>query len=456
MRLSGSEPTYPVSALCGELKELLRTAYSSVWVAGEVQRVHRSQRGHLYFELIEKGDGDRIVAKLDCVLWARQAARVERVLEASGQALAEGTEVRCRAGFDFWPPGGRLQLVVQEVDPAFALGKLEQRRRETLEFLQARGLMETNAALSLARVPLNLGLVTSEGSAAYHDFLSRLEESGYGFRVLFVHSSVQGMEAETQLVSALELLRGTGIDAAVVVRGGGSRSDLAAFDGRAVAEAVALAPFPVITGLGHEIDLSIADQVAHTALKTPTRAAEYLIERVGEADAEVALGTQRLVRVGADALRRARERLTRADAELRLARGHLIAVGARVDEAGRLLVRLARHRLEAAKRRARDHRRALAAQAPRRLERVRSRAPEAARRLVRAAESRLATHRAELDGTARLLQELGPERILSRGFSITRGEDGRLLRAPGEAAARERIETRLAEGSLWSRVEEPS
>src|SRR4029078_7543944 len=117
-------------------------------------------------------------------------------------------------------------------------------------------------------------------SAAYHDFLSCLRESGYGFRVIFFHAAVQGKEAEREVVSALRALAGLDVDCAVLIRGGGSRTDLAAFDSRAIAEAVARAPLPVLTGLGHEIDQSISDLVAHTALKTPTKVAELLVDAV--------------------------------------------------------------------------------------------------------------------------------------------------------------------------------
>ena len=162
------------------------------------------------------------------------------------------------------------------MDPAFTLGLLERRRRETLAALAAAGLLEKNRALSLCDLPLTIGLVTSHGSAAYHDFLSGLSESGYGFRVIFIHAAMQGRDAEREVASALASLAGIGIDCAVLIRGGGSRTDLAAFDSRRIAEAIAGAPFPVLTGLGHEIDRSIADMTAPTAFKTPTTVAEFL------------------------------------------------------------------------------------------------------------------------------------------------------------------------------------
>ncbi len=279
--------TYSVSELAAEIGAVLADSFPPLWVVGEVQRVRPSQRGHLYFELIEKGQGESILAKLDAVLWRSDHERVRSVLAAQGLAIVEGVEIRLRASVDFYGPAGRLQLVVREVDPLFFLGQLERRRRELLAELASAGLLERNRELPLPELPLTVGLVTSEGSAAYHDFLTTLAESGYGFRVLFVHSAVQGKGAEQELVSALELAGSLPLDCLVLVRGGGSRSDLAVFDSREVARAVALCPVPVVTGLGHEIDQAIADRVAHTAVKTPTKAAELLVARVAEAEAEL-------------------------------------------------------------------------------------------------------------------------------------------------------------------------
>nr|MDP9121818.1 exodeoxyribonuclease VII large subunit [Acidobacteriota bacterium] len=290
-----------------------------MWVAGEAQRVRPHKNGHLYLELVEKGGADEIVGKLDAVLWKTDYQKVRRLLAGTGQQLAEGVQIRCRGSLDFYAPMGRVQLCIRDVDPAFSLGVLELRRRETLAALAASGLLERNRSLPIPDLPLRIALLTSEGSAAYHDFLSGLTESGYGFRVLFVHVAVQGRDAERGVVSALAALSGAGIDCAVLIRGGGSRTDLAAFDSRAIAEAIAAAPFPVLTGLGHEIDVSIADQVAHTALKTPTKVAEFLIELVAQKDAAVETLSRRLVRESMEPLRRGREALGRAERGVGLA-----------------------------------------------------------------------------------------------------------------------------------------
>lgn len=145
--------TYSVSELAAEIGAVLADSFPPLWVVGEVQRVRPSQRGHLYFELIEKGQGESILAKLDAVLWRSDHERVRSVLAAQGLAIVEGVEIRLRASVDFYGPAGRLQLVVREVDPLFFLGQLERRRRELLAELASAGLLERNRELPLPELP---------------------------------------------------------------------------------------------------------------------------------------------------------------------------------------------------------------------------------------------------------------------------------------------------------------
>lgn len=455
MSLPLFEPTYSVSRLCGEVRDFLGEAFSSVWVVGEAQRVRPSQRGHLYFELVEKGERDEIVGKLEGVIWKNDLLRVRRLLGASGQQIAEGMQIRVRGSLDFYAPGGRLQLCIKDVDPAFSLGLLEQRRRETLAALTAAGLMDRNRALELPDLPLEIALITSHGSAAYHDFLSGLQESGYGFRVIFVHASVQGKEAEREVVSALASLRGLPIGLAVVIRGGGSRSDLAVFDSRAIAEAIAKAPFPVLAGLGHEIDRSIADMVAHTSFKTPTKVAEFLVEQVASQEQMLEDMRRRLVREAMEPLRAGREALGRAERGVSLARMRLAAAGERIEEHARALARLGRAALRQAERRQTELRVRLSEVTPRRIERGELDRLRIGERIAGTAKGRLRETRATLQGMERLCVQLSPERTLERGFSLTRGPGGILLRDPAQVAAGDLVTTRLAGGTLTSRVEEP-
>jgi len=448
------EETYSVRELCGDVRDFLQQAFSAVWVAGEINRLRRHQRGHLYFELIEKGDEDEIVGKLEAVAWRGDYQRIHRSLADTGQELAEGQQIRCRGSVDFYAPFGRLQLVVREVDPVFTLGLLAKRRQETLDALTAAGLLTRNRDHPLPEVPLRLALITSEGSAAYHDFLSTLSESGFGFQVFFVHASVQGREAEKEVASALGALAGLEVDCAVLIRGGGSRADLAVFDSRRIAEAVARAPLPVLTGLGHEIDESISDMVAHTALKTPTKVAEFLVERLRAADLRVAEVRRALKREALEPLRLGREAVGRAERGLALARFRLSEASTRVAHVARMLSGAIERRLRDAAARLEELRQRLIVIAPIRLEQQAWAPERLAEQLVARTGGKLRELAVRLEGWEMICRQLAPEKTLQRGFSITRDSRGKLVMHPREVDPGDLIRTELAQGKLKSRVEE--
>ena len=418
------------------MKGLLGDAYPSVWIAGEVQRLRTAARGQIYFELVEKGRGDRVQAKLDCVIWTDDRPRVEAALREAGVELSEGVVLRCAGRPDFWPGGGRFQFVVADVDPLFSLGALERRRRETLRALEAAGLLELNKRVPLALAPLDVGLVTSKGSAAYHDFLHTLDDSGFGFRVVLVHAAVQGATAEAEIGRAFELLKalergGRGLDAIVLIRGGGSRADLATFDSRRVARAVAEAPVPVICGVGHQIDVSISDLVAHTTCKTPTEAGELLVGRVGGAASGVEETARALARRARDLLRAAENRTSQVTHRFASPSHALLRTRATHCRAlERDLTRSAMRTLADAERREREHR----------------------ARLLRGAFLPVRRAARLVEAHGRLCDQLSPERTLERGFSVTRRSDGSLVRNVDDVAPDAALRTRVRGGTIRSRV----
>ncbi|HEY5164863.1 MAG TPA: exodeoxyribonuclease VII large subunit, partial [Acidimicrobiia bacterium] len=279
---SSAHPTFSVAELNQTISDALGETFPTpVWVRGEVQALHVSRNQHTYFELVEKHERrDQVRAAIRVALFRDDRPGVNRALRDAGLRLSDGVEVRIRARVDFWPPAGRLQLVMTAIDPTFTVGRLAADRDRILRVLAAEGVLRRNAALSLSVVPLRIGLVTSGGSAAYRDFVHELEATGYAFRVAHCDVRVQGAAASRRLVWALRRLAQEELDVIVVVRGGGARSDLAPFDTEIVARAITEMPVPVLTGIGHETDRTIADDVAHTSVKTPTAAAALLVELV--------------------------------------------------------------------------------------------------------------------------------------------------------------------------------
>lgn len=427
-------------------------------MSGELHRGRRSQNGHYYFELVEKGRGDEIVGKLDAVIWRKDFERVAKVLAEAGQRLDEGQQLRCWGQLDFYAPAGKIQLVVRELDPLHTLGHFERRRRETLAALESEGLIGANGRLALASLPLRLGLLTSKESAAYHDFMTGLAASGLAFQVILVHAAMQGQRAEFEIASGLELLAaarpgGQPLDALVIVRGGGARSDLAAFDSRQVARAVARCPLPVICGLGHEIDRTIADAVCHRSLKTPTMVAEFLAGKVLESETRLLAAQRRLAASAAAVLLRGGRELRRFELLPQLAAGRVATARLRVDQRAAALSRLAARRLRESERRLAEIGRRLALAAPRTILRRRPLAEDRVRRMVRRVQDLLQRHQVWLDGAARLCHEVAPERLLERGYSITRDAAGGLLRDPDQVRSGDRLTTLLAGGLVHSRVE---
>lgn len=461
--VSGPAPTLPpgtyrVSELGSEVSSFLGEAFAGVWVGGEVQRPRESRQGHLYFQLVEKGHGDRVEASLDAVLFRTDLARARSRLGRAGVEIADGQILRCSGDVDYYVAGGRLQLIVREVDPVFSLGALAQRRRQVLEGLRASGLLERNRGLELPSLPLRLAVIASARSAGVEDFLATLRASGWGFRLLLLDAAVQGASAEAELVRAIRRLDRSvrsgraNIDAYVLIRGGGARSDLAVFDGQRLAEAIASAERPLLTGLGHEIDESIADRVAHRAFPTPTAVAEYLHQRVSSQDLRVTEVARRLVQAASVRLDTSRHRLDRAGADLSRLSTKAEQARQRVAEVANLLARFARMRLLAAERATQTVESRLAAPAARRVERAHEHCAAVGVRLIETARRRLRTATRELAAASRLTEQLSPERVLRRGFTITQGADGRTIRSVTQVRGGDRLRTQVADGSITSTV----
>jgi exodeoxyribonuclease VII large subunit len=406
--------TLGVTELCRRISTALGDAFpDQVWVAGELQGL-RSRGGHLYFTLVDPGElGDGPAASIPVALFRGNRRAVEHVLDkAGGLALADGLAVRIRGEVILYPPRSQVQVRMTAIDPGHTLGRLALDRDRLLRALAAEGLVDRNARLPLEPVPLRVALVTSAGSAAAHDTLHELEVSGLGFAVTLVDTRVQGPDAVDSVVAALAHAARLDVDAVALVRGGGSRTDLVAFDAEAVARAVAACPRPVLTGIGHEIDTSVADAVAHTALTTPTAVAGFLVQRA---------------RRHLDALERAWARVARrADQHLAHDDRRLVALATRAGAAAGGHLRRADDRVGRAG--------AAVAAAPRRA---------------------LADAERDVTGLEHRVTALDPARVLARGWSITRTAGGGLVRSVADAPPTTELVTTVADGAVRSVVTEP-
>lgn len=268
-----------------ELNTIIKSAISDVfpgacWVAAEIAELKCNQKGHCYLELVEKED-EKTTAQIKATIWSYEYRKLGNKFEKSaGETLKPGMRVLLRVEVTFHEVYG-LSLNIRDIDPAYTLGEMARKKKEVIDRLRKEGIMEMNKALPLPLVPQRAAVISSPTAAGYGDFFKQLDNNLYGYRfthVLFP-AMMQGQEAESSIISALNKIRKEKelFDVVVIIRGGGSVIDLNCFDGYEVASHAARFPLPVITGIGHEKDDTVVDMVAHTKLKTPTAVAEFLI-----------------------------------------------------------------------------------------------------------------------------------------------------------------------------------
>jgi exodeoxyribonuclease VII large subunit len=427
-----------------------------LWVEGEICNLSRSARGHVYFTLIEPGDDRRSASSsLSVTLfdWYRQ--KVNLALRRAGGAvrMEDGVRVRIRGHLELYAAKGQVQFRMFAIDPAFTLGDLAIQRERILASLAADGLLDANARLALPDLPLRVGLVTSLGSAAHADFLHELEVSGIGFELVAVDARVQGVEADLTIAAALTELQLRGADVIALVRGGGARTDLAAFDSELIARAIASSPIPVWTGIGHEIDRTVADEVAHTSFKTPTACAGALVERVRFAADQAERAWTRIAALAVENLDGARDdmraiaRLLAVQARARCDDGahRLTRDGHRLEHAASRCAAEANNRLELAAR-------SLGPAARRHLDRGEAALTDRRRRLLAAPPRALEQARRELDGIEARARANDPARILARGWSITRDANGAVVRHVAQVSVGSELTTTLTGGTVRSTV----
>jgi exodeoxyribonuclease VII large subunit len=269
---SGDDESLSIGALYRRVDRAIHDALPGhLWVTGEVRSVTVSSRGICYMELVDpahRNDSDRPVLKAVC--WSSRWARIRTNLDRLGVAFDAGLVVRVRGEVQLYRPRGEISFIVSDLDSDALLGKVAAERARVVKSLVDAGLYDRNRRIPVPSVPSCIGLVASPGTEGFRDFLGQLEDSGIGFTVRLVPTRVQGRGAPALIAGALCRLQVTNCDVIVIVRGGGSKADLATFDAEPVARAIVRSDVAVWTGIGHTGDLSVADEVANRAFITPT------------------------------------------------------------------------------------------------------------------------------------------------------------------------------------------
>lgn len=257
---------------------------ATLWIVAEISEIRFARNGHCYLELIEKDENtDHIIAKSRAAIWARTCNILKPYFEmTTGQALSAGMKVLVRVSVDFHELYS-FNLTIHDIDPAYTMGDLARRRQEIIARLEEEGVIHMNKETDLPLVPQRVAIISSETAAGLGDFLDQLTNNSQNIKFYpkLFPAIVQGQKAEESIMQAFDRIYQFEdfFDVVCLIRGGGSKADLSCFDSYDLAYYITQFPLPVITGIGHERDDSIADLVAHTRMKTPTAVAEFLIER---------------------------------------------------------------------------------------------------------------------------------------------------------------------------------
>ena len=426
----------------GELTRLLRAQveprFKDVWVAGEVGSFRRQSSGHLYFALRDDE------ASLPAVVWAAQARRLPFALE-------EGLEVVARGFIEIYPPHGKYQLVVQELEPRGA-GAQALQLRQLKERLQREGLFDPARKRRLPFLPRRIGVATSPTGAALRDFLRVLHGRYPTMPVLVGPCRVQGESAPAMVASAMRALCRAGCDVVVVTRGGGSQEDLAAFNDERLARAIAACPVPVVSAVGHEVDYTVADLVADQRAATPTHAAQLVVPVKEDLAAQLAALRARLHRAVAEAVASRRREVRALRAELADPAHLLSQQRHRVDDLAHRAEAAARSRLRDGRARVAGARARLGRAEPRaRVRALARRAEEAARRLLQWRAAAFPRERLRLERLQGRLEPANVARLLQRGFALVL-DRGHLVTRSAVTAPGDDLRVALAEGWLDVRV----
>lgn len=385
----------------------------ALWIRCEIAQVSEA-RGHHFLELVQKADeSDEIIAQASAVIWQGAYRKLRsKIGLIINDLLQEGIEIQIKAKIDFNERYG-LKIIIEDIDPTYTLGKLEMRRQQTIEVLQQTNLMGRNALVPLSPVLQRIAVLSSERAAGYQDFSKHLEKNPYGyqFRCQIFKTAMQGDQVQPEMLKQLKLIeqQKERFDCVVIIRGGGARLDLAAFDGLELCRAVAQFPLPVLTGIGHDVDETVLDMVAHSALKTPTAVADFIINRNLLFESALVNYGQRLRIFSLQQLKNQALLLQNLQQKLQLQSGR------KLGEANRML------------------------------DFIKNQIPD----LIK---YKLQDQRHQLDKLEKVVQLLSVEATLKRGFTITQ-KNGKILRSAKEVESGDQLTTRFSDGEIQAKAD---
>lgn len=423
-----------------ELNSLVRQTIEiglpkSYWVEAEISEL-RENGGHCYLELIEKDKRyNTPIAKASARCWRQTWGMVKPYFEnTTGQQLRAGMKVLIEVYAQFHEAYG-FSWIISDIDPNYTLGDMARKRQEIIKRLKEEGVFDLNKQLDLPLFSQRIAVISSKSAAGYGDFANQLygNQYGYYFEAELFAATMQGEDVERSIIKALNAIndRCDDFDCVVIIRGGGATSDMSGFDALELAENVANFPLPIITGIGHDRDECILDMVSHTRVKTPTAAAALLIDNLHTAERRIDDARQRIANLTSRKMEMEKLRLSRLAERLPALFGSVKdKQEARLDILQERLFRLAEIRLS-------------------NCENI---VDQLEKKISLTAEHLLMVEKHRLELLEGRAQNLDPQLLLRRGYSITL-VGGKALRDPSQVKQGDKIETRLEKGTIISTID---
>lgn len=407
----------------------------AVWVRGVITQI--TQKPNIIYLTIadfEEGNVKPIsVISLSC--FAGRFAAIQAKIASCGKPfeLKDQLKVSFLIKAEIYVPYGKLQAQILDIDPVYTIGELAMTRMEILRKLGAEGLIEKNKLLELAPAPMRIGLITGEGTAAFKDFTTKLADSPFAFKVMTLYAKMQGSETEATVLAALEkLAKVDSIDVVCIVRGGGSKTDLNFFDSEALCRAVANFPVPVFTGIGHEIDKSLLDEVAYQSCITPTDTAKQLVDRVAESWNRMQVTAQEIAAGAKDTLVHANQALANCGTALQQKvtsriqgeKTKLVVCGSNLKRDLSYIIRSENARID------------------RNIEGLH----QGTRKILDLAKSKFTLLETKVKAA-------DPATVLAKGYSLTLDSTGKFVRNASQLKAGDKLTTRFKDGEVSSVVQ---
>ena len=444
---------------CLVKRELKNRFPDSFLVIAEIADVKENRSGHCYLELVEKREeDDAVIATARATIWAFTYRMLKPYFETTtGKSLQKGIKVLVRVEIVFHELYG-YSLNIKDIDPTFTIGDLERKRKEIIDRLTQEGVIDMNRELEFPMLPKTVAIISSTSAAGYRYFVDKLHSNAYGyaFHTKLFPAIMQGEKTTESIIAALERIYEfeSLFDVVVIIRGGGSQTDLGSFDSYELAANVAQFPIPILAGIGHERDETIVDRVAYRSVKTPTAAAAFLIECFSEADGELEEAKEILVRETKRILQEEKTRqvvrITEFKQFTRLflegQANHLALSSRRVEHASRLFVQERINGLDQLKMKVEGKVGTL-------LERRRNRLEDIQKTVVRKITELFTANRYFLELAETKMKYVDPKNILEKGFSITR-VNGKAVRETETVKKGDVLETELFRGIIRSEIKD--